>query len=71
MRERMSLMIGANTRPSERDGESDGPSDSISHANELLDELEVTNMKNEIGLCVLVIKTSLLSYLFQLCNSFK
>lgn len=48
MKERISLMIGS-IRPSERDGEGFRPSDSMSRANELLDELEVTNMKKEMG----------------------
>ena len=45
----MSFMIDK-VRQSERDGETVGPSESISSANELLDELEATNMKKEIGL---------------------
>ena len=45
----MSFMIDK-VRQSERNGETVGPSESISNANELLDELEVTNMKEEIGL---------------------
>ena len=43
-------------RQSERDGETVGPSESISSANELLDELEVTNMKKEIGLWIKIDK---------------
>ena len=45
----MSFMIDK-VRQSERDGETVGPSESISNANELLDELEATNMKKEMGL---------------------